>query len=61
MTAEEFARLTIRADGWPEAEPMPEKDLGWLEAKFKEHLGAASVGVEALHQLRPRPFGDGST
>jgi hypothetical protein len=47
--------------GWPKAGPMPEEHLRWLEAKFKEHSGAASVAVKALHRLSPRPFGKAST
>ena len=58
LSAEEFARLVIRADGWPESEAFPDKHLRWLEAKFIEHLGARSVDVEVLRQTRVRPFDD---
>ena len=61
VTAEEFARLAVRADGWPEAEPLPEKHLRWIEAKFIEHLGADAVDVEALRPNLARPFDDAST
>ena len=58
VTAREFAKLTVRADGWPESEPLPEKHLRWLEAKFIEHLGTDTVDVEALRPNLARPFDD---
>ena len=61
VTAEEFARLAIRADGWPEGKPMVERHRRWLEERFREHLGADSVSAEALHRLSPRPFGDAAS
>jgi hypothetical protein len=56
VTAREFARLAVRADGWPDAEPMPDKHLRWLETKFIEHFGAEVVPCEDLHRISPRPF-----
>lgn len=58
ITAQEFARLAIRADGWPESEPVPDKHLRWLEAKFIEHLGAPIVNADDLRQILARPFDD---
>ena len=56
VTAQEFARLAVRADGWPDAVPVPDKHLRWLEAKFVEHLGAEAVPCEDLHRITARPF-----
>lgn len=56
VTAHQFAELVIRADGWPAADPYPEKHLRWLSDRFAEHLGATSVDAKKLrHNLR-RPF-----
>lgn len=35
---------------------MEEQDLGWLAAKFIEHLGGESEDVEAFQQVSRRPF-----
>ena len=56
VTAKEFARLTIHADGWPSSEPPEDDDLRWLEAKFVEHLGTSSVDAELLHRTARSPF-----
>jgi len=56
VTAQEFARLAIKADNWPDAEPMPDKHLRWLEAKFVEHLGEEAVPCEDLRRISARPF-----
>ncbi len=60
VTAQAFASLAVRADGWPKGDPVPEKHLRWLEDRFVEHLGAASVDVAALRKYSPRPFGEAS-
>jgi hypothetical protein len=56
VTAEDFARLAVQADGWPESEPPKERHLRWLEAKFIEHLQAESVDVDVLRRTAPKPF-----
>jgi len=56
VTAEEFATLTMRADGWPSSEPLEEKHLRWLQDKFVEHLGGPSADVALLHHVTRRPF-----
>lgn len=56
MTAQDFARLAVQADGWPAAVPPDERHLRWLEAKFIEHLGGPSVDVEVLRRTSRRPF-----
>jgi hypothetical protein len=58
ITAEDFAILVVEADGWPEGEPMLEKHLRWLEAKFTEHLGAREVDAEVLRRFTRIPFED---
>ncbi len=58
IRARTFAELAMRADGWPDDEPLDEKHLRFLEAKFVEHLGADSVGAENLRRNLARPFGD---
>lgn len=58
ISAQQFAEFVIRADGWPNGEQFEDKHLRWLEAKFIEHLGAASVGTEVLRYNAARPFGD---
>lgn len=61
ITAREFAELAMKADGWPASEPFAESHLHWLEAKFVEHLGSASVDVELLRQPLVTPFESDST
>jgi hypothetical protein len=61
INARQFAELAMRADGWPEGEPLDDKHLRWLEAKFVEHLGATSVGAENLRRNVARPFGDATS
>ena len=61
VTAKEFARLTILADGWPSSQPMDEKHLHWIEGRFKEQLGAASAPADALRRTAARPFGDAAS
>ena len=61
ITASEFARMAIRADGWDESEPFPEKHLRYLEKKFIEHLGAPSAPAEALRRNKTRPFGEATS
>ena len=56
VTAEEFAQLTVKADGWPRSAPPKEHHLRWLEAKFVEHLGGPSADAEILHHFTRRPF-----
>src|SRR6218665_2965006 len=56
VTAKDFARLAVKADGWPDAEPVPAKHFIWLEAKFIEHLGASEVPCETLRQITRSPF-----
>jgi hypothetical protein len=48
VSALEFARLAIRADGWPDNDPYPQRHLDWIQAKFVEYLGADCVPVEDL-------------
>ncbi|HEY0313770.1 MAG TPA: hypothetical protein VGC56_14920 [Allosphingosinicella sp.] len=55
VTAEDFANLAIKADG-DQTEPPKQHHLRWLEAKFAEHLGTASVDAELLHRTARRPF-----
>jgi hypothetical protein len=56
VTAQEFARLTVKADGWPASEPPKERHLRWLEAKFIEHLGSQTVDAKVLRQNLTLPF-----
>lgn len=56
VTAEDFAQLSVRADGWPTSEPPKEHHLRWLEAKFVEYLGGRSVEAQLLHRTARRPF-----
>ena len=58
ISARLFAELVLRADGWPEGEPLDDKHLSWLQAKFVEHLRAESVDAEALVRNVARPFGN---
>ena len=61
LDAQEFAKLAIRADGWPEVEPLDQKHLSWLEGKFIEHLGSETVEAEHLRRTSPRPFEDAAS
>ena len=61
INARKFAELTMRADGWPNGEQFDDKHLRWLEAKFVEHLGAASVQAEILRQNSAPPFGNATS
>jgi hypothetical protein len=56
VTAEDFAKLAVHADGWPSSERPKDHHLRWLEAKFVEHLGGSSVDAEVLHRTARRPF-----
>lgn len=56
ITAERFAELAIRADGWPEGEPFDEKHVTWLNSKFVEHFGAETVDVSDLRRNLTNPF-----
>lgn len=56
VSARDFAKLVIRADGWPESDAAPEKHLRWLEMKFIERLGAVSVDALTLRRNLARPF-----
>jgi hypothetical protein len=56
ITARDFAKLVIRADGWPESEALPEQHIGWLESQFIEYLGAVSVDVQELRFNLTQPF-----
>lgn len=58
VTAEEFAVLAVRADGWPVSEPIKPQHLRWIESRFIEHLGAPMVDVEVLKRNRAIPFGE---
>lgn len=57
VTAEEFAKLAISAEG--DHRSSPDKEARWaaiLVAAFIEHLGAASVPAESLVQNLALPF-----
>ncbi|QLC20874.1 hypothetical protein HFP51_00950 [Parasphingopyxis sp. CP4] len=56
ITADEFAILTVRADGWPDNTPIPDKHLHYLAAKFIKHLGASTVDASVLHAQSRLPF-----
>jgi hypothetical protein len=58
IDARTFAELTMRADGWPDDAPFDENHLGFLQAKFVEHLGAECVDADDLRPKLSRPFGD---
>lgn len=60
VTAEEFARLAISAEG--DAQSPPDQQARWvalLSAAFIERIGSSSVGAEALVLNYAQPF-DGS-
>lgn len=57
VTAEEFAKLAITAEGGPQS--SPDKQLRWVTAladAFVEHLGTASAPAESLVQNLAQPF-----
>jgi hypothetical protein len=56
VTAEDYAKMTLHADGWPASEPPKGDHLRWLEGKFVEHLGSSSVDAEVFHGTARRPF-----
>ncbi|SER60650.1 hypothetical protein [Sphingobium sp. YR768] len=56
VTAEDFARLAVRADGGSGGELRETQHLRWLEAKFVEHLGGASVDAAMFRRTARRPF-----
>lgn len=56
VTAQDFAKLTVKADGWPSSEPPKEHHLRWLEERFIAHLGGARVSAEVLLQTARKPF-----
>ncbi|WP_447728069.1 hypothetical protein [Sphingomonas koreensis] len=58
ITAQAFAMLVCRAEGYLESEAPSEKHIAWLEARFREHLGAASVNAASLRRNLRRPFED---
>lgn len=58
VTAREFARLAAKADGWADAEPVPDDHLDWLASRFIENLGADSMPAEELQKRSHRPFDD---
>lgn len=61
VSSQQFAELTMRADGWPEGEQLEEKHLRWLQAKFVEHVGAESADAEDLLRSVARPFDNTSS
>lgn len=56
VTAQVFARLICRAEGYLESEAPSQKHIAWLEARFTEHLGALSVDARRLRRNLRRPF-----
>jgi hypothetical protein len=60
VTSRQFAELVMRADGWPDDQPLNDKHAQWLEAKFVEHLASASVDAGLLRTIHARPF-EGAT
>lgn len=54
--AQEFARLVMVADGWPQTEPLAQRHLDWIEAKFVEYLGSEAVSVDVLQPNLARAF-----
>lgn len=60
IEARAFAKLAMKADGWPDDQPFDEAHLRFLEAKFVEHLGADSIDADQLRRNLARPFDDAS-
>tara|TARA_B100000678_G_scaffold283477_1_gene283670 strand:- start:313 stop:825 length:513 start_codon:yes stop_codon:yes gene_type:complete len=61
IDARTFAELAMRADGWPDDDPLEEEHLRFLESKFIDHLGNRPVSAEELLRLRRRPFDEASS
>jgi hypothetical protein len=57
VTAEEFARLVIRAEG--DGDDPPASVQSWTEdlmASFVKHMGSSEVAAEALQRNSVQPF-----
>jgi hypothetical protein len=56
ISSKAFAKLAIRADGWPECKPFRDDHVEWLRLKFEEHLGSSAVDVAILQSNLKNPF-----
>eukprot|EP01035_Chromulina_nebulosa_P029732 gene29732-39431_t len=56
ISAEDFAKLAMRADGWPESEPFEEKFIQHLKELFIKYFGVEPVDVEEFRHLPAVPF-----
>ena len=56
LEALEFFRLVIRAEGWPEDAPVPDRHLEWITAKFVKYFGSEPVSVDRLQLNLARTF-----